>query len=149
MCSCFAVHLIEYSIESSNLNLLAWCSVFNNNISVIDAESKEYYANFAGTQLQHKDSIYFNLLYQMNTTYIYQGYLGWTHVKEISNTGLLVSLHHSYNKAANMEIYAISQKGKTRKIYSFEEVVGGILRLHIHRFFVLKAKLISCVFSIC
>ena len=50
----------------------------------------------------------------------------WTHVKEISSTGLLVSLHHCNDTSANMSVFDISKKGKARKIYSFEEVSAGI-----------------------
>lgn len=49
----------------------------------------------------------------------------WTHLKEIRNTSLLVSLHHCWNTSANLEIFDIVQEGKARKIYSFEEVLGG------------------------
>lgn len=49
----------------------------------------------------------------------------WTHVKELSNTGYLVSLHHCWNKCANMQIFDISQRSRARIFYSFEEVFGG------------------------
>lgn len=49
---------------------------------------------------------------------------GWTHVREIPNTKLLVSLSHSFFTSANMEIFDISKK-TPRKIYSFEEVFGS------------------------
>ena len=49
----------------------------------------------------------------------------WTHVKEIANTGLLVSLHHNYNQSANLEVFDVSRKGQTKKIYSFEEISGS------------------------
>lgn len=51
--------------------------------------------------------------------------MAWSHVKEILNTRLLVSLHHCWNRSANMEIFEVSQKGKARKVYSFEEIKGG------------------------
>lgn len=47
-------------------------------------------------------------------------------MKEISNTKLLVSLHHNDTMSANMEIFDLSQKA-VKKIYAFEEVHGGIL----------------------
>ena len=50
---------------------------------------------------------------------------GWTHVKEIANTGLLVSVHHCYNKSANLEVFDVSRKGHTKKIYSATEVSGS------------------------
>mgnify|MGYP000889969115 FL=1 len=52
--------------------------------------------------------------------------IGWshTHVKEIPNTKLLVSLHHNLEKAAGLEIFDISKKDQINKIYSFE-VFGG------------------------
>ena len=46
-------------------------------------------------------------------------------MKEITNTGLLVSLHHSYKKSVNLEVFDATRKGQVRKIYSFEEVSGG------------------------
>ncbi len=49
----------------------------------------------------------------------------WTHIKDIPSSGLLVSLHHSVMKSANMEIFDISQRGKVKKVYSFEEVLGS------------------------
>jgi hypothetical protein len=51
---------------------------------------------------------------------------GSTHVKEIPNTKLLVSLHYGYyQNSANMEIFDISKKGKANKIYSLGEVSGS------------------------
>ena len=49
----------------------------------------------------------------------------WTHVKEIANTGLLVSVHHCYDNSANLEVFDVSRKRQVKKIYSFEEVSGG------------------------
>lgn len=43
-------------------------------------------------------------------------------MKEIANTGLLVSVQHSYDTSASMEIFDVSRKGHPKKIYSFEEV---------------------------
>lgn len=43
-------------------------------------------------------------------------------IKEIPNTKLLVSLHHS-DESANLGIFDVSRK-QVRKIYAFEEVVG-------------------------
>lgn len=59
-------------------------------------------------------------------------------MKEILNTSLLVSLHHSTGDSANMEIFDISRKGKARKLYSFEEVVGGNTNLILINFFATK-----------
>ena len=49
---------------------------------------------------------------------------GLTHVKEIPNTKLLVSLNHNYLKSANMAIFDLSWQ-VPKKIYSFEGVSGG------------------------
>ena len=58
---------------------------------------------------------------------IYIGrYASWTHVKQIPNSNLLVSLHHCWDISANMEIFDIAQNGYVRKIYSFEETSGGL-----------------------
>ena len=43
-------------------------------------------------------------------------------MKEIANTGLLVSVHHSEDTFANLEVFDVSKKGQTKKIYSFEGV---------------------------
>ena len=51
----------------------------------------------------------------------------WTHVKEILNTKLLVSLFHRMNTSASMAIYDISKQGKINKVYSLGDVPGGIL----------------------
>ena len=46
-------------------------------------------------------------------------------MKEIANTGFLVSVKHSSTGSANLEVFDISRKRKTMEIYSFEEVSGG------------------------
>ena len=48
----------------------------------------------------------------------------WTHVKEIANTGPLVSVHHCSNTSANLAVFDVSRKEQAKKIYSFEEVSG-------------------------
>ena len=55
-----------------------------------------------------------------------------THVKEIANTRLLVSVHHSYEVSANLEVFDVSWKGRVRKIYSFEEVSASRNIINIH-----------------
>ena len=49
----------------------------------------------------------------------------WTHVKEIPNTKLLVSLHHRWNELAGMAIFDISKKQKAKEIFAFPEVRGS------------------------
>lgn len=49
----------------------------------------------------------------------------WTHIKEITNTSLLVSLHHNTDKSANLEIFDIAKQTEVKKIYSLGEVSGG------------------------
>ena len=51
-------------------------------------------------------------------------------MKELSNTGLLVSVHHSPKKCANLEVFDVSRKGQAKKIYSFEEVYGSRISDH-------------------
>ena len=46
----------------------------------------------------------------------------WPNVREITNTGLIVSVHHCYNSSENVEVFDVSRKGQAKKIYSFEEV---------------------------
>ena len=49
----------------------------------------------------------------------------WSHLREIPNTQLVVSLKHHYDKGANMKVFDISKKGKSRNIYTYEEVPGS------------------------
>ena len=49
----------------------------------------------------------------------------YTHIKEIPKTQYLVSLLHSYEKSASMEIFDISKKGKIKRIYTSEMLIGG------------------------
>ena len=45
-------------------------------------------------------------------------------MKEIANTGLLVSVQHCHGISANLEVFDVSRKGTAKKIYSFEKVHG-------------------------
>lgn len=47
-----------------------------------------------------------------------------THIKEIPNTKLLVSIQHLPFKSGHMEIYDVSKK-TVKTIYSLGEVSGG------------------------
>lgn len=59
---------------------------------------------------------------------VYSGYGPTTpHIKEIPHTKLLISLDY-----ASMEIFDISKSKQIRKLYSFEEVLGGIIVTGIH-----------------
>ena len=58
-------------------------------------------------------------------------------MKEITNTGLLVSVHHSYNTSANLEVFDVSRKGQVKQIYSFEEVFGCSIIFNVHRIIIL------------
>lgn len=49
---------------------------------------------------------------------------GWSHLKEIPNTNLLVSLHCSSNEGAKMEMLGLSLRGM-EKICSYERVKKG------------------------
>lgn len=51
--------------------------------------------------------------------------LGSVHVKEIPNTGFLVSAQ--FGESANFEIYDVTRKGQAKKVYSFTEVPGGTI----------------------
>lgn len=48
----------------------------------------------------------------------------WSHVKEIANAQLLVSVHNSFNASTKLEVLDVTQKGRVRKIYSSEAVSG-------------------------
>ena len=56
----------------------------------------------------------------------------WTHVKEIANTRLLVSVHHNWRHSANLEVFDVSRKGQAKKIYKFEAVSGSRIIIKIH-----------------
>ena len=43
------------------------------------------------------------------------GYSNWTHVKEIANTQYIVSVHHSFDKSANLEVFDVSRKGQVQE----------------------------------
>ena len=53
-------------------------------------------------------------------------------MKEISNTKLLVSLHHNWEKSANMAVFDISKKDQIKEIYSLGELSGGIIIFYLH-----------------
>ena len=54
-------------------------------------------------------------------------------MKEISGTKLLISLHHSSEKCAALEVFDLAKKGRPEKIYSFDEVIGCNSSLQIIR----------------
>ena len=67
---------------------------------------------------------------------LYSEHRYWTHVKEIPNTKLLISLQHSYQKCAKFKMFDISKKGVAKTVYTFEEVLGGktyILKYMSHK----------------
>src|SRR5690348_13908601 len=97
--------------------LLAWCSYDNNMIKIIEVESKQEYATFDGVQL--KDNSNFFYTFEISTVD------SWTHVKEISNSKLLISVHHAWKKSASMKLFDISRKEQVREIYFLEEVFGS------------------------
>jgi len=54
-------------------------------------------------------------------------------VKEIANTGLLVSAQHSYDtSSANLAVFDVSRKEHVNKIYAFEEVSGSRIIVKIY-----------------
>ena len=61
-------------------------------------------------------------IYETITTKDYDFY---SHVKEIPKTRYLISLKHSIEHCANIELFDLPKKGKARTIYTFEEVDGG------------------------
>lgn len=88
----------------------------NNYISAIELDTKQNCSTFQSAQIPNGALC---IQSSSNLTIV----LGWwTHVREIPNTNLLVSLNHHYSRSANMEIFQYSQK-KVNRIYSFEEVV--------------------------
>mgnify|MGYP000844789914 FL=1 len=114
----------NFDVECESSSLVAWCSMPENRISVIDFETKQEFASFDGVQLKPGITFKFgsrmcNIHKDSNTAF------QTAYVKEIPNAGLLISLQYSL-MGANMGIFGISKKGQVNKIYSFEEVAGGI-----------------------
>lgn len=108
---------------------LAWCFKKSNIISMIELETHQRYANFQGVQLKNVNgmhlqsrSLFWSFSYLLVEEYEDDS---WAHLKEIPNTGYLVSLHHCDEISANLAIFDVSQKTNPKKIYSFEEIVGG------------------------
>lgn len=97
---------------------------YNNNINIIEVETKQEYAKFDGVQLKNRDSIldYPSISNCYHISLVEWGY-SRTHVKEIPNKRLFVSLHHS-RKCANLKIFDISHKMQ-KKIFAAEEVTGS------------------------
>ena len=115
------------NIDKSSSKLLAWCSQTGNKISVTELDGKqEEYANFEGVQLLNKGINRYGTLpkhyFYVNYEDLYNN--SWTHVKEISGTKLLISLHHNCSKSANIEVFNLVNKGRSKKIYSLSEIIG-------------------------
>lgn len=91
-------------------------------MSVLDVATQQRFVTFNGAKLGKK-STQFDVF--LTRIIISKGLIDWTHVKEIPNTKLLVSLHHAWVNAAIMEIFDLSGENRTRKIYSFEKTCGG------------------------
>mgnify|MGYP000875144563 CR=1 FL=1 len=127
------ISLIQACKEDASVatpRLLVLSPSDSNKISIIDLETKEYYAIFDGAKCpgHHCNS----RLFKFNLTAAFT-VAGWSHVKEIPSTKLLVSLHHSGLKSANMEIFDSSKKERPKKIYSFGEVRGRKIDwVHVH-----------------
>ena len=51
-----------------------------------------------------------------------------THLREIPDSRLLVSIHHCWNKYATMEIFDLQIKGKAKRVYSLDRVFGSNYR---------------------
>ena len=106
--------------------LLAWSSQYSNKISIVELESKQEFSKFDGVKLKTSDGIFHFIHINSSLIFISQGSSQvWTHVKEIANTGLLVSVQHCFDSSATLEIFDVSQKGQAKKIFSFEEVCDG------------------------
>ena len=73
-------------------------------------ESKSHHVSFEGAQVKKKNK-------ERDTR--------WALVKEIPNTSLLVSLHHAFYSSAKLELFEISQKGRSKSVGLFEEISGS------------------------
>ena len=101
--------------------LLAWCSQYTNKIDIVDLSTKENYASFNGVKTSDT-GLGFQLFWGWYAV-IFLG-IHWTHVKEIPNTNLLVSLNHIKHYSANMSVYDISKADQIKEVYSLGEVSG-------------------------
>ena len=106
---------------SKSSQLVAWCTGYRNKITILDLETKKEY-EFEGAQLGDRDGTELFQLFHFNTLLALEGV--WSHVKEISDTELLVSVKCA-DESANMVVYKIAANGKVREVYSFEEVTGS------------------------
>lgn len=119
--------------------MLAWSSTINNKIRVVGFETGEEVAAFDGVKLKEMNrnflsSFYWKIYFILKNK---EQKHSWTHVRELSNTGYLVSAHHCHDTSANLEVFSVSQSKKFKKVYSFEEVSGGnivIISLTIHSY---------------
>lgn len=104
--------------------LLAWCSDDKNKINVIDLKTKQSYATVDGARINKTGKFHYLCLSLIQLYYLCIDN-SWTHVKEIPNTKLLVSLRHNSNQSANLTIFDTSQNIKAKKIYSLGAIYGG------------------------
>ena len=103
----------------------AWCSQWENKISIFELETFQEFSTFDGTFLNKINGILiFSNLALILITISKEYEPGWAHLKEIPNTELIVSVHHSWDVSANLEVFDVSQKEQVKKIYSFEEIPG-------------------------
>lgn len=103
-------------------------------ISVADIVTNQMYANFAGVQLKNTNGTN-TFQFRSFNLFLTGDREQATHVKEITNTGLLVSLNHAFDVSANMQIFDVSKKEKVQKVFSFEEIEGGMLMIDFVSFF--------------
>ena len=67
-------------------------------------------------------------------------------MKEVADSNMLVSLHHSYSQSANFEVFNVT-KNNTQKLFSSGEIKGSKLS-HTTYFQILKVYLVtSLLFS--
>ena len=74
----------------------------------------------------------------LNHPYVtYEDEYSWTHVREIPDSKLLVSLHHACLDSANITVFNLTKKGRAEMIYSFNEAFGCKFATlnHPNRFF--------------
>ena len=115
--------------------LLAWCSYRTSKIDIVDFNTKQSYASFDGVKTIYLSKKFVFVNYLENDASIILLGDSWTHVKEIPNTELVVSLHHNYEESANMSVFDISKKDQIKEIYSLGEVSGGSIIIFLPSFF--------------
>lgn len=103
---------------------IAYCNVERNTIKLSNFETNEEYGEFQGVDLPFRNGTRTLNISRLSNVNCYKD--SWTHVREISGSKYLISFHHSIGTSANFEIFDLAHPRNIKKLYTFEEVRGGI-----------------------